>query len=64
MLLTRNLEAIGTVGVNLLPFFLVDLLGRFAGVPNIGKPLYRQKTVYIKTHRTAINRPVDHTGEK
>ena len=27
------------------------------------KPLYRQKTVYIKTHKTAINRPVDHTGE-
>ena len=27
------------------------------------KPLYREKTVYIKTHRTAINRPVDHTGE-
>ena len=28
-----------------------------------GKPLYREKTVYIKTHKTAINRPVDHTGE-
>ena len=28
-----------------------------------GKPLYRGKTVYIKTHKTAINRPVDHTGE-
>ena len=64
MLLTRNLEAIGTVGVNLLLFSLVDLLGRFAGVLNVGKPLYRQNTVYIKTHRTAINRPVDHTGEK
>jgi len=25
------------------------------------KPLYREKTVYIKTHKTAINRPVDHT---
>ena len=25
--------------------------------------LYRKKTVYIKTHRTAINQPVDHTGE-
>ena len=23
----------------------------------------REKTVYIKTHKTAINRPVDHTGE-
>ena len=34
-----------------------------AGVPNLGKPLYREKTVYIKTHKTAINRPVDHTGE-
>ena len=29
----------------------------------IYKPLYREKTVYIKTHKTAINRPVDHTGE-
>ena len=28
-----------------------------------GLPLYREKTVYIKTHKTAINRPVDHTGE-
>ena len=28
-----------------------------------GKPLYREKTVAIKTHKRAINRPVDHTGE-
>ena len=41
----------------------VDQSSRFAGVPNLGKPLYREKTVYIKTHKTAINRPVDHTGE-
>ena len=27
------------------------------------KGLYREKTVYIKTHKTAINRPVDHIGE-
>ena len=27
------------------------------------KPLYGEKTVYIITHKTAINRPVDHTGE-
>ena len=25
--------------------------------------LYIEKTVYIKTHKTAINRPVDHIGE-
>ena len=25
--------------------------------------LNREKTVYIKTHKTAINRPVDHTTE-
>ena len=25
--------------------------------------LSREKTVAIKTHKTAINRPVDHTGE-
>ena len=41
----------------------VDQSSLFAGVPNLGKPLYREKTVYVKTHRTAINRPVDHTGE-
>ena len=41
----------------------VDHSGRFAGAPNLGKPLYREKTVNIKTHKTAINRPVDHTGE-
>ena len=41
----------------------VDQSSRFAGVPNVGKPLYREKTVYIKTHKTALNRPVDHTGE-
>ena len=41
----------------------VDQSSRFAGVPNLGKPLYREKTVYIKTLKTAINRPVDHTGE-
>ena len=41
----------------------VDLSGRFAGVPNLGKPLYREKTVHIKTHKTALNRPMDHTGE-
>ena len=41
----------------------VDQSGSFAGVPNLGKPLYREKTIYIKTHKMAINRPVDHTGE-
>ena len=42
----------------------VDQSSRFAGVPNLGKPLYREKTVYINTHKTATNWPVDHTGEK
>ena len=41
----------------------VDPSGRFAGVPNLGKPLYSEKTVDIKTHKSAINRPVDHIGE-
>ena len=41
----------------------VDQSSLFAGVANLGKPLYREKTVYVKTHRTAINRPVGHTGE-
>ena len=26
-------------------------------------PLYIEKIVYIETHKTAIKRPVDHTGE-
>ena len=26
-------------------------------------PIYREKTVYIATHKTAINRSVDHTRE-
>ena len=26
-------------------------------------PTFRENTVYIKTHKTAINRPVDLTGE-
>ena len=26
------------------------------------KPLYRDNTVYIITHKKAINQPVDHTG--
>ena len=41
----------------------VDQLNRFAGVPSLGKPLYREKKFHIKTHKRAINRPVDHTGE-
>ena len=41
----------------------VDQSSRFAGESNLGKPLYREKTVYTKTHKTAVNRPVDHTGE-
>ena len=34
----------------------VDQLGRFAGVPSLGKPLYREKTFYIKAingHKSA-----------
>ena len=41
----------------------VDQSSHFAGVPNLGKPLYGEKTIYIKTHKTAINWPVVHTGE-
>ena len=36
MLPRRNLETIGAVGANL------------RGVPNLSKPLYREKTVYIE----------------
>ena len=37
------------------------IYGRF--ISFYGKPLYRKKPVYIKTHKTAINLPVDPTGE-
>ena len=37
---------------------------RFAGVPNLGKPLYIEKTLYIKTHKTAINRSKGEFGKK
>ena len=58
--ISRRLEPLERIYVR---FPSVDLSGRFAGVPNLGKTLYREKTVYIKIHKTAINRPVDHTGE-
>ena len=57
------MAAIGAVGANLRPFSFggsVELLRRSA---HLGKPFFREKTVYIKTDKTAINRPVDHTGE-
>ena len=44
-------------------FSSVGQSSRFAGVPMLGNPLYREKTVYIETHKTAIILPVDHTGE-
>ena len=40
-----------------------DQSSSFAGEPKLGNPLYTEKTVYIKTLKTAINRPVDHAGE-
>ena len=41
-----------------------QIYGRFMGFYMNGfRPLFREKTVYIKTHKTAINLPVDHTGE-
>ena len=43
------------------------IYGRFMGCIVTGfplyKPLHREKTVYSTTQKTAINRPVDHTGE-
>ena len=42
----------------------LDLSGRFAGVPSLGKPLReRERAVYGTTHKTAINQPMDYTGE-
>ena len=57
MLPRRNLEVIEAVGANFRPFPSVDQSARFAGVPNLGKPLYGEKTVYIKTHKTDMKRP-------
>ena len=36
-----------------------DQSSRFAGVPNLGKPLNIEKTVYIKTHKTVFEVVVD-----
>ena len=60
MLPRRNLEAIGVVGANLRPFSFGGLVEPLRWS---AQHLYREKTVYIKTHKTATNRPVDHTGE-
>ena len=51
----RNLEATGAVGANLRP----SSFGGFAGGPTL---VNLEKTVYSTTHKTAINRPMDHTG--
>ena len=41
-----------------------QIYGRFMGFYTNGfKPLYREKTVYIKTHKTAINLLVNHKRE-
>ena len=37
-----------------------DLYGKN---PYKDKPLYGETTVYLQTHKTDINRPVDYTGE-
>ena len=47
------------------PFPLVDPSGRFDSLesPALVNLYQREKTVYSTTHKTAINRPMDHTGE-
>ena len=55
--------AIGSVGQNFRPFSFGGSVEPLRWSAQSGKPLYREKTVYIKSHKTAINRPVDHTGE-
>ena len=44
-------------------FILIYLLAKTFCSEGKIKRKCREKTVYIKTHKTAINRPVDHTGE-
>ena len=63
MLPRRNLEAIGAVGANLRPFSFDGSVGPLRWSAQPCKPLYRKKAVHIKIHKTAINRPIDHTGE-
>ena len=63
MLPRGNLEATGAVGANLRPFSFVGSVGPLHWSPNLAKPLYREKTVYITPHKTAINRSMSHTGE-
>ena len=42
----------------------VDPSGRFAGVPNLGKPYIERKPVTLQPIiKTAINWPMDHIGE-
>ena len=47
---------------NVVPFAGLILAQTLTTKDWKGLPLYREKTVFIKTHKT-INRPVDHTGE-
>ena len=54
MLRRRNLKAIGAVGVIYGRFPSVDQCSRFAGVPNLSKPLYREKTVARGPHRRDV----------
>ena len=49
----RNLEAIGAVGSNLRPFSF----GGSVEPLRLSAQPYGEKTVYIKTHKSAINRP-------
>ena len=45
-----------------LRFFGVFLCGFAVFGPSL-RPPHGEKTVYLKTRKTAINPPVDHTGE-
>ena len=53
MLPRRNLKAIEAVGANLRPFSLGGSVGQLRESPNLGEPLYGEKTVYSTTHKLA-----------
>ena len=48
---------------NVVPFAGLILVQTLTTKDRKGLPLFREKTVFIKTQKTAIKRPVDHTGE-
>ena len=65
MLPKRNLVAIGAVGAILRSFSFGGSVGLHGSQEslNLINLIEREKAVYSTTDKTAITRPIDHTGE-